>query len=383
MKKVVVLIGAMLIGSLIFQNCGGLEGLSSSNSSVADSPPVTGNENDGVDDPIPPAPANDPLYLAGEAFNPSRMTRNIANAEFTAELVNYIGGDEAYRTVAVNEDGDGLAVKTSHSEVASQQEWDRVILERCQLQTGKPCALVASGLFFAINEAELAANYVDQFANLPTTFSGNVVPGRLDAQRAGADAEYPRLIAANSGSFHSYWFSHNGSAGIGWSEVSQEMANRWGKEHCETINLGAEPCILFAQGLDIVWNPMNSVVPDLSVVFGPRPLQGADDLILVPNANGASDQLADAIALHQANPNNYHFLVIYSRFGNNFRIRTSTTPFSEAQKQAAVDECTQERTPEANGHLRRCFLYADNMTVVLTADDYGAASHHWHASLGR
>jgi hypothetical protein len=383
-KWTIIIFACFSMIVVAFQNCGEMSSSGSDSLGSLASPPV--GLDGTVETPegeIPPPPPNDPLYKAGEPFDPSRITRNVQNEAFTAQLLQYLAAEGRFRAVAINEDGDGLALISNSNFVRDQAEWDRVVLDRCQLNYKKYCALIGSGSLFAIDEENEAANRVDQFANFPTTFEPGIVPGEVDYWRNRT--EYNDNLSTRPLSFHSYWFGINGANGVGWSAVSQELADRWGKEHCETIGSLNEACMQLARGVNIVWDPNNFEVPEISVQFGRRPFLGPDDLILAPNVVNAAALLNPHIMAHQRTPDNYHFMVLYARFGGSFRVIDSRTPFTQEQKEAALTSCNQDQRerlfqPGSDAFIPKCFIYAENMTVVLEQDVYEAASHHWHPS---
>ena len=81
------------------------------------------------------------------------------------EFMNQIGGYSAaanFKAIAINEDGDGLAIRTNDRLVMTQEEWNRVVLERCQLRyANKPCALFAEQDVIVHNEADLPEHYLE------------------------------------------------------------------------------------------------------------------------------------------------------------------------------------------------------------------------------
>ncbi len=175
----------------------------------------------------------------------------------------------------------------------------------------------------------------------------------------------------------------------GWSRANatgpnngatQDEANRRALEFCEAITYGERPCFLHTVGLDRVWDPANTDWQPVSLRFEPNPV----DVNLVPFVTNQDylNRIRPAYDRLIASAGAEHLLVVMARFGRYPTVIFSPNPIDDNLRNQSLADCdalVARDFPAAPGQFQmRCFVYSEDMQIVMTPDSYGRASHGWH-----
>ncbi|MEO0336677.1 MAG: hypothetical protein AAF202_09790, partial [Pseudomonadota bacterium] len=79
----------------------------------------------------------------------------------------------------------------------------------------------------------------------------------------------------------------------------------------------------------------------------------------------------------------FHIMVVMARFGRVARVVSSLTPFDDEFRTQALADCNADFMQthpllDPDDFQIHCFIYSEDLNVVVTEDEYGRASHYWH-----
>ncbi len=194
-----------------------------------------------VNPPPPPGP-----FKAGDPFDYTRVS---PSSQMVATMLTGLGyaASTAPKAVAIDSSGLGFAsIKVG----GTQADADRAALEACfVIGGGTPCASLASGDTFAVDDSALPSSFTFTLAT-PTALTQ--MPYVTDAVRTSDVAAYDAVTT-----FKAIAISLDGTvAAVNSTDVvaSQAEANRIVLERCEMTAV-MTPCTLFAEGSAIAFAP--------------------------------------------------------------------------------------------------------------------------------
>ena len=187
---------AIVVIILSFQNCGQLASQGKNSSQ--------GNSESNV-------PNGDGAFKAGDPFDAEKIPYALNDPQFEQKLKNYSAA-EGFKAVAVAKNGVGSAAWISKDKlVKSQEEWSRVVLERCELQAREPCALFAEGNEIKYDESQFLE--MDELhIETPQKMDGSKIPGLIDHWR---NFEVTNYLPIPEGRFRAYAIGLNGNTSSG------------------------------------------------------------------------------------------------------------------------------------------------------------------------
>jgi hypothetical protein len=200
-----------------------------------------------VNPPPPPPPPPPPVpFKQGDAFDYSLVS---PSSQMVATMLTGFGyaASAAPKAVAINSAGLGfVSIKAG----GTQADADRTALEACFIIGGRqPCASLASGNTFAVDESALPSQFTFTLA-APTALAQ--MPYVIDTVRTSDATTYTALnkLKAIAISLDGTVAAINSTDTI----ASQAEANRIVLERCE-MKATMTPCTLFAEGATIVFDP--------------------------------------------------------------------------------------------------------------------------------
>ena len=334
--------------SVFFQNCS--QSLSGSGSAEFSYAPEE-NQNEQVS------------FKAGDTFDPLLVPYVIASEDLKNQLDTYLSWPGTYKSIALTDDGFGLALGTSNGLVRDQADWDKAILERCHLQNRKPCSLLASGDLFAQDLSDFLVNHITTIQT-PATFDALLVPAEITHWREQQASTY---LPIPMDRFKTYSVSPNGGTATGHSSVSQDEATRKSLEFCEA--LGDLPCTIYAIGENVVFDidTFQWEAPSISygpALFDPQRVPFVNDAV----RDGPMQAARDAINRDTS------VVIALGKRGEN-SIRYVAGPITNNDRQAAIDDCNTRLPVVTNGAFQHtCFIYAENLNVVMTRASFELAT---------
>ena len=342
-KKLSVILISFISLALVFQNCsGGTEANRASNSNNI--PTATG-------------------FKAGDTFDPTVLPYEINDQAFIDGLNRYM--DEfrmdLVKAIAFAADGSGYVAWTSDDRVGGQEEWDRVVLERCELQNRQACTLFASGNVLVHDEEDFYDSH-QSLINLSPVFDGTQVPGLLTHWRDLLPVNYP---PNGQGEFKAYAIGLFGNTHSGWSNASdlttnsQAEANRRAIEFCEAMS-ETRLCMLYAIGEQVIFDPINYVLPTQRTIdYSPGQ---TFDPSTVPFVRDVSR--TDILNRYNAAVSNGEsFVLAIDRFGS-YDIATSAGAITDVERNIATTGCKSNVVINPGAFDRECVVYAENDQVV-------------------
>jgi hypothetical protein len=334
----------LLFVLVVFQNCGGLSSNESMKVNLSDGKEPF--EDEIVDVELEP-------FMAGETVALHKLPFQILSSDVTA-LGRYLNSQHP-KMIAFSEEGEAFIFT---NEIARDQaEATRVGLERCQLLYERYCSLYAEGNIISQNQDDFHANFNN---NLPrqTVF---------DAMRTPAhNAHWQEMLAtnyANSGAnFKAIALSKRGVVMNGWSNISQDEANRRALEFCQTWG---HQCTLYAVDEQVVFDYEDFEWSPNLVDLAPNPL----NIARIPFITDS--QRLEMTPLIEGMSADTKFVIALSRFGH-YDIKVDSSPgtqISEATLQSALTDCNSRITPPAEGGRgHECFIYSERRQITMTQE---------------
>jgi hypothetical protein len=295
---------------------------------------------DSIVNPPPPPPPPGP-FKQGDAFDYGLVS---SSSQMVATMLTGFGyaASAAPKAVAINSAGLGfVSIKVG----GTQADADRTALEACFIIGGrKPCASLASGNAFAVDESALPSRFTFNLTAPPTLAQ---MPYVTDAARTSDIAAYTALAKVKA-----IAISLDGTvAAINSTDTiaSQAEANRIVLERCE-LKATMTPCTLFAQGATIVFDPTTTNwAPQID--YSRRTVQ--IDLPGTTAANYASHIPAYLSGLNQG----YHGSIYIAADGDGGDAWQTNAATADT---AALGFCNQHVTAGF-----RCFKYASDRAIVM------------------
>ncbi len=359
----------ILLGLVIFQNCGEMSSTAKNQMSLALEPEGSDNnleENlaeEAVVDEIQVVPEDlivdeevvvetPAMFAAGETVALDKLPFPLSSTQLP-RLGQYLNST-VFRMIGFTRDGesmihiDGLA--------RDQAEATRVGLERCQILYRKPCSLYAEANIITRSRVDFFNNF-NNLLMRSGVFNALEIPVLNRVHQESIQRSY------KSNTYEAVSIGLGGAVNRGWSGVSQADANRRSLEFCEILH--NEPCTLYAVDTQIVFNFDTFQWSPRLVDYAPSMLT----LNRIPFISD-SDRVANFAPVVQAiNQQNRQFVIALSRYGH-----WGITPvlgdgaITDAARARALDLCTAKITSPANpgSYQHRCFVYSENNQVVLT-----------------
>lgn len=346
-----------LMAVFLFQNCGDFSTVAGK-ATMASNEPMPEPGPGGLTDPdsTPPAPEDlAPKFKAGDPFAVS-LVPYTPDATLQAQLNTY-EAQTGFKAVVLAPNGQGLAWAARNDLVRTQQEWTRVLLERCQLLSmNRPCSLFAEGNTIKYNEADFFANH-RSVIDVPETFDAMKLPGVIDHWR-----NYHRETYATGASrFRSIAISWEGTSHTGWSDSSQEESNRRTLEFCEVS--ANTTCALYAEGNNVVFDLATYRWAAKRVFYGPRTF----DLEYVPFISDSYRTTRLKPVYDRVAANQVHAVFAMNRYAQTY-IFESPRPITAADQTRAIAECNRliPSPDDPRESVNRCFIYSIDMEVLMT-----------------
>ncbi|WP_374076152.1 hypothetical protein [Bdellovibrio bacteriovorus] len=231
-----VLLGSIFV-ALFYQNCSG--GFSSINADQAfgSSTLIVGEGN-------ADSSSNDPVsgqFKAGDPFNLNQVPSQSQMIQVLLQKTDYLKSPHS-KAVAIA--GSGLGY-VSVLAGATQTAAEITALEGCfALSGGSPCALLAKGNVFAVNQSDLNSAFTFEIP-VPSSLSANAIPFVPPSDRSSILTSYlnapsPKALAVSVDGAY-YWISNQVNYPLG----SDAEAKRLALERCELI-AAMPPCTLYA-----------------------------------------------------------------------------------------------------------------------------------------
>ena len=264
------------------------------------------------------------------------------SSQMVATMLTGYAASTAPKAVAINSAGLGFV---SIEVGGTQTDADRTALEACFIIGGRqPCASLASGNTFAVDEVALPSSYTFSLA-APTALIQ--IPYVTDAARASDITAYSTLNKTKA-----IAISLDGTVAAIHSTdtiTNQAEANRIVLERCE-MKAKMTPCTLFAEGATIVFDPATTNwAPQID--YARRTVQ--IDLPGTTAANYASHIPAYLSGLNQG----YHGSIYLAADGAGGDAWQTNAALADT---AALGFCNQYVTAGF-----RCFKYASDRSIVM------------------
>ncbi|NQZ00356.1 MAG: hypothetical protein HRT45_06760 [Bdellovibrionales bacterium] len=297
-------------------------------------------------------------FKAGDPFDPS-LVPLVISEDFRNLLNDYVSDPSPYKAVAMAPTGVGTAIGLSSNRVDSQDEANRVILERCHLIARQPCSLLAEGNLFVKNEDQFFLSQ-GSILTTPELFDASLLPGVTEATKARVAASFANAV----GLFLVVIANTNGRVALGSSDASYSDAHRRAAEIFETM--WDEPHFVYSLGSEVIFDVENYQLEDKSLRYGPREINVEE----VPFADAfVREQIADAY--QRADNGGTHLIITLSWKGHAYLLE-SEEPITREQEIEALEEC-QDSVDLSSGNYN-CFVYAIDKQVVMTRDQLIDAS---------
>ena len=336
----------LVLTLFVYQNCAELKsGMTSANSD---------NNQDGT------GQGTNSEFLKGDPYDTSLIPFVLDDPE-AIEVANVYRNLTGYKAMAFTENGDIYAAKNESTLIENQDDWNEAVLERCQLFfMNQPCSLFAEGDVIAQNRDDFIVGF-NPVITVPATFDAFQVPGSINYWQSHHAATYPDFT---NNPFKAFAIGSNGATHPGWSQDSQAEANRRALEFCEAIS--DEPCVLYAVGLDVVFDLENYAFDQKVLTWGPRAFV-VDEIPFIP------DSVREVIRA-EYNQGLFYVLAL-DKFGYWFTVQSST-PIVQADRDAAIAGCNAKLPePVPGASERSCYIYSIDDQVVVTRDDYTMATY--------
>jgi hypothetical protein len=340
-KISLVLAGTILIGGL-FQNCG--KGVQSAVSSSTEASSDTGV--------LPTYNPSAPLFKAGDPLDENKLPYSPSSALINKVKIYKLNTE--FKAIAMASSGYGVTV-VANGVVSSQDEANVLAMERCQLYSGNlPCALLAEGNVFKYSEGVFYQSHYNSLENGARKFDGSKIPGLAYVWRAKEMAAATGY-ANRTNKFKAYAIGPDGAGSSGWSEATQEEANRRAMEFCE--NNVDQACTLYAVADDVVFNVTAFAMGSIKyVTYGPKNFVASQ----VPYVRDADRAGAMVDIVNRVNGGE-HVVLALSRYGHFFY--THGGALNNPLEQKALDGCN---ATIAAGSNFKCFVYSKDLKVTFT-----------------
>ena len=342
--KIFIAFVCLIALAVIFQNCG-----NQLRSTAVDQQSNSRLEGDGI------------AFFAGQDYDPSLLPYELTD-QADIDAANGYSNLQGFKSIAFTEDGELFIANGNSQYLNTQQEWDRVVLERCQIWSmNKACSLFASGNVIAQDAEHFLDNFV-RTVQVPATFDGNMIPGEIDYWRTFIAGRYPDFT---NNAFKAFAIGPRGGSQSGWSDVSQAEATRRAMEYCEAlINT---PCTLYAEGLGVVFNLDSYQFDQQRIFYAPRAFN-VDEIPFISEATRETIRTN----YNQAMANGENFLLWMDRYGNTWQMLRSANNVNNRDRQDALNRCNANVPPPpvAEFGQRTCFFYSENNQVMMTRDAY-------------
>ncbi len=333
---------------LLFQNCGG--GAVSS----------LGQETDSSGNPIV-VPQSDPNHFnAGDDFDSEKVPVKVGDAELNEGLQNYLVSDEMYKAIALTSDGRGYIGLSSDPLIEDQADWNRAVLERCQIQTRSSCALLAEGNQFK-QEVNAFLNGFNSQLLVPADLDTQMLPGEIQFWKDHA-ADY---YANGSAEFKSIAINQEGQSIASSSSENQQEANKRALERCEAF--ADSPCTLYSVGAEVVFDLQTYTLAPKTIVYAPADFDSQKVPFVKEKArNGLFKTYQDDLKSGK-----FKFgIATISKFGNGF-VKKKASAITNADRKEAINKCNSGMPEDTSGNpVSQCFIYAENLQVVMTRESY-------------
>ena len=298
-------------------------------------------------------------FTQGQAYDSTLLpypleSDSLTTAQAYSEMVGF-------KAMAFTQRGELYVANSSDSLISSQEEWERVTLERCQLVSmNQSCSLFASGDFVFQDGDDFLRNFVKPIV-VPSSFDGNLLPGVIDHWRVAAATAYPDFSLTQ---FKGFAIGPNGSGFSGWSQVSQAEASRRALEYCEASD--NHTCTIYAEGLTPVLNLANYSWGNQKVFYAPRGFN-IDEIPFITDV--VREEIRAEYDLSVSNGE--YFALAMEQFGGRESL-VSATPITQTELDTLVSDCTANIPAPANpgDPQRSCFLYSVDADLVMTRQSY-------------
>lgn len=324
-----------ILSVLCFQNCGNFNSTGSNQS---------------------PSNISSADFKAGDTFKPELVPYNVS-PELANALANY-SQLNGFKAVVLTKEGNGLAY--SLPDAVSQADASQALLERCQVQFKQLCALFAEGNFIKYDAKDFSTKHLSVIFNV-TTFDAMRIPGPVFKWKEHTMRTYPGTTTT----YHAIALGIRGALYQGWSNVSQIDASRRALEFCEAPT--DHPCTLYAEEFNVLFDIDNFQWTQRLVDFGPKTL----DINRIPFISD-DQRTRIAVPMYQRMVNNNNRSVVaISRYGHWYH-RESTQNITQADRDFVLQECNKliPPNPDPAQYQYRCFIYSENMQVVMTRAIY-------------
>ncbi len=344
-KSVLAAFVGFLVTVFLFQNCGKISSLRAGDSA-----------NDQLD-------TDDMAFKKDQPYDPNLVPFVNEDPDFQKAITNY-PNVSGYKAMAFTSTGDIYVGSSGSDVISSQEEWNQLILERCQIRYGgDPCSLFAAGDLIAQNSVDFLNGYFNRLSEIDADFNATQIPGLAFHWRMLANTSYPNF---EEGQFKAYAINWTGGGHAGWSSASQEEANRRALEFCQSHS--NQLCILYAVGLNVVFDSENIQLDQQRIFYGPRPLDINEVPLITETTRATRKEDIESVVT------SVHFVWAIGRFGQD-AIKFSANEITQADIDETVAACTAKLGEPAEGTRQdpSCFVYAIDNEVVWTWESYKEA----------
>ncbi len=290
-------------------------------------------------------------FLAGDTFSVDKLPA--LESSLLYNIKNNYDNHSGFKAIALAANGKGAS--WGGPGFNSQEDVNKVMLERCQLVSNNlPCAIFAEGDTVKYDEVNFITN-MKRHIQETSIFNENLLPGITENSKKAFAGGYYKTSSRNYRALAIGWV---GNAQPGFSDVSQSEANRRALESCEITSF--QPCTVYAQGNQVVFDFNNYKWSPKLVHFGPRRF----DPQLVPFVRDSDRNNQMKQTVSDVNSGKYVVLAL-SRYGHFWR-KVQSKPISSDDKKYAKAKCNQS---SGSSTRYQCFIYSVNLDVVFTKSD--------------
>ncbi len=354
-SKAFVIVLALLFLSIGFQNCG-----NSLQKAQEASGGSSGDSTDLSDTTDGEGPSELPVnFQKGETFDANKIPFALTDATVLNKIKAYSSAT-GFKAIALTREGGGMVEWSSNDLISGQEEFNQVILERCQLSNGnKPCSLLVSGDVFAQSKDDFLVNF-NNVIESPNGFDPLKIPGLIFHWRNYANDTY---FPIEAGRFKAYAIGPYGNTAIGYSEHSQADATRRALVFCETLR--NEGCAVYAEAGALIFDPGNPQYQPNQVLYSPSVFH-PDTVPFVDKS-----KMAPFVKAYQDIQEGKHVAIAFDKYGY-YSIKTSDSPLTQAQINNTINDCTEKLPTTVN---RECFLYSLDDKIEMTWKSLDEAAH--------